>query len=253
MIVSFTSFRRGTGKSTVAASAAVLLAQQGKHVGLMDLNFTAPSLQTLFNIGEMPYTLNGFLWGDCEIQAVQSKINRPFVGGSGSLHVFTASEKLDEIARMGRGGYYLPLLDEAFETVTETYRLDYLLLDTPGGLAEETLFTLGLADVTAILVRPDRQDYQGTALLADLARRFNPTQRVWLIVNQVSPRFNAHDVQRQIKAAFQEEVAEVIPHAAELMVLGGAEPLAVRYPEAPLTAQFKALITRLVEPLPEVK
>lgn len=67
------SFRRGTGKSTVAANLAVLLADSGRRVGLIDANFQSPSLHLFFgqlSLGHRP-ALNDYLAGRCDLQTLE--------------------------------------------------------------------------------------------------------------------------------------------------------------------------------------
>jgi MinD-like ATPase involved in chromosome partitioning or flagellar assembly len=47
--IAFHSYKGGTGKTTIGANFAALLAKKGYRVFLLDLDVYAPSLQTYFN------------------------------------------------------------------------------------------------------------------------------------------------------------------------------------------------------------
>src|SRR3954464_4459840 len=69
-VITMHSFRRGTGKSNVAANIAVLLALQGRRVALVDANFNSPGLQTLFSlhVANLGHSFNDYLFEECDIQ-----------------------------------------------------------------------------------------------------------------------------------------------------------------------------------------
>lgn len=71
-IVSFHSFRGGTGKSNITANVAAILAKSGKRVGVIDTDILSPGIHVLFGLDEsqIVYSLNDYLWGRCEIQQV---------------------------------------------------------------------------------------------------------------------------------------------------------------------------------------
>jgi MinD-like ATPase involved in chromosome partitioning or flagellar assembly len=48
-----------------------------------------------------------------------------------------------------------------------------LFIDTHPGLNEETLLSITISDVLLLIMRPDRQDYQGTAIAVDIARQLD--------------------------------------------------------------------------------
>jgi len=56
-IISIHSFRGGTGKSNVTANLAMLLAQSGRRVGVVDTDLQSPGLHVLFGLEEEQYTL----------------------------------------------------------------------------------------------------------------------------------------------------------------------------------------------------
>lgn len=242
--LSFHSFRRGVGKSTLAANTAVLLAQAGARVGLLDLNFSAPSQQMMWGLAEPPYTANDFLWGKCEIEAAVCEAPVP---GGPAVQLIPASAHPAEINRMLRGGYYLPLLAQACEALLDARQLDYLVVDTPAGLTEETLMTFGATDVAVILLRLDQQDYEGTALLADLARRLEVPQ-VFLAGNEIPPARLTPATMTELRAKYHFDVAGMLPHTPELQTLGSSGVFALRYPAAPLTAALRQLVRQLTPP-----
>ena len=51
-IISVHSFRGGTGKSNTTANLAVLLANAGKRVGVIDTDIQSPGIHVLFNFEE---------------------------------------------------------------------------------------------------------------------------------------------------------------------------------------------------------
>ncbi len=61
-IVSFHSFRGGTGKSNTTANVATLLAGEGQRVGVIDADIQSPGIHILFGLdeGEMHHSLNDY-------------------------------------------------------------------------------------------------------------------------------------------------------------------------------------------------
>jgi len=46
-----------------------------------------------------------------------------------------------------------------------------LFIDTHPDLNEETLISIGISNVLAVILRPDSQDFQGTVVTVDVARK----------------------------------------------------------------------------------
>jgi Mrp family chromosome partitioning ATPase len=68
-IVAVQSFRGGTGKSTLISNLAVLMAQQGKRVGIIDTDLQSPGMQMLLGLEQksIDLTLNDYLWHRCAL------------------------------------------------------------------------------------------------------------------------------------------------------------------------------------------
>ena len=124
------------------------------------------------------------------------------------------------------------LLNEGFRDLIAALRLDTLLVDTHPGLNEETLLSMAISDVLVIVLRPDQQDYQGTAVTVEVARKLEvPCMR--LIVNKVPAAFDPEEVRERVEQTYDCQVAAVLPHSDEMMVLASGGVFVTAYPAAP--------------------
>src|SRR5919201_2375890 len=64
--IAFHSYKGGTGKTTIAANLAALLAKRGYRVFLLDLDVYAPSLHSYFDRNPKKW-INDFLNGTAEV------------------------------------------------------------------------------------------------------------------------------------------------------------------------------------------
>jgi MinD-like ATPase involved in chromosome partitioning or flagellar assembly len=246
-IISVHSFRGGTGKSNTTANLAVLLASERRRVGIVDTDIMSPGIHVLFGLDEdsMQHSLNDFLWGKCQIKEtavdVTSGLGADFAG---QVFLIPSSIKAGEIARILREGYDVGLLNEGFTRLLDDLDLDVLMIDTHPGLNEETLLSIAISDVLAIILRPDQQDYQGTGVTVDVARRLGVPHMV-LVVNNVPSVFELDAVRRRVEQTYDCEVAGVLPHSEEMMALASSGLFALRYPDHPITAQLRQVANRL--------
>ena len=186
-IISVHSFRGGTGKSNIAANIAVLTAMEGKRVGVIDTDILSPGIHVLFGLDEskMVHSLNDYLWGKCAIEQTAHDVT-PGLGADikGKVMLIPSSIKPGEIARVLREGYDVGLLNDGLQTLIRKLKLDVLMIDTHPGLNEETLLSFATSDILVIIMRPDQQDYQGTGVTVEVARKLD-VPRMMLLVNKV--------------------------------------------------------------------
>jgi MinD-like ATPase involved in chromosome partitioning or flagellar assembly len=64
-------------------------------------------------------------------------------------------------------------LNDGFRQLVKALALDYLFIDTHPGLSKETFLTIAISHCLLLIVRPDKQDYQGAAVTLDVARQLN--------------------------------------------------------------------------------
>src|SRR5688572_22233273 len=79
-----------------------------------------------------------------------------------SIHSYRGGTGKSNIsANLAYGDQLNKLIDEL--------KLDLLPIDTHPGFDEETLLTIAISDTLLIVLRPDKQDYHGTAVLVEVA------------------------------------------------------------------------------------
>ena len=242
------STRGGTGKSNTSANVAALLAANGKRVGVIDTDILSPGIHILFKLDEAStkLTLNDYLWGKCNIEDVAYDMTSKLDGNvSGKIYLIPSSVKPGDIARILREGYDVGLLNDGYQRLIEKLKLDVLVIDTHPGLNEETLLSIAISDALVIVLRPDQQDYQGTGVTVDVARKLN-VPALLLVVNKVPSVFNPSEVKKRVQDTYHSEVAAVLPHSDEMMVLASAGVFVLRYPDHPVTVEIRNLVNRLM-------
>jgi len=247
-IISIHSFRGGTGKSNSAANLSAIIAAQGMRVGVVDTDIQSPGIHVLFGLDEsdMGHSLNDYLWGKCDIKDTAHDVtNNLGVPSSGKIFLIPSSIKAGEIARILREGYDVGLLNDGFHSLVEELSLDVLMIDTHPGLNEETLLSIAISDALAIIMRPDQQDYQGTGVTVEVARKLD-VPRLVLIVNKTPAAFDFDEVKKRVEDTYSCEVAAVLPHSDEMMTLASGGVFVVRYPDHPIAAKYKQVAARLL-------
>lgn len=247
--ISVHSFRRGTGKTSIALALAGVLAQRGKRVCLFDTDISSPGLHIMLGLNEtgIECFLNDYLEDRCAItDAVIDTTDHLEVSVPGRIFLVPAnpSPSIAMQTRWNRKG--AERLADAYYELTEPLNLDAILVDTHAGITEESIAALATTDIAAIILRPDQQDYQGTALLVDLARSLN-VERLAVIVNELSSGYDPRQARESIEETYKAQIVGVLPHSEDMMTLGGHGPFPLRYPNHPLTAVFTQITDRLIQ------
>ena len=247
-IISIHSFRGGTGKSNTTANISVLLAAKGWRVGVVDTDIQSPGIHVLFGFDktQMEYSLNDFLWGNCQIEQaaydMTDKLDRDI---SGKIFLIPSSINANEIARVLREGYDISHLNDGLQDLIKSLELDALVIDTHPGLNEETLLSIAISDVLAIILRPDQQDYQGTSVTVEVARKLQ-VPMMTLVVNKVPEVLDFDEVEAMVREAYNADVAAILPHSDEMMNLASAGVFVDKYPDHPITAKLEKMATRMM-------
>ncbi|MFN6487497.1 MULTISPECIES: MinD/ParA family protein [unclassified Nostoc] len=247
-IVSVHSFRGGTGKSNLIANLGATIACHGKRVGIIDTDIQSPGIHIIFGLDEkkMQRSLNDYLWGRCSIKETvynvshALKMKDQIAVADGSLYLIPSSIKASEISRILREGYDVSRLNDGFEEIIRHLHLDYLLIDTHPGLNEETLLSIAISDILVVIMRPDNQDFQGTAVTVDVARKLEVSKMV-LVVNKVLPDFDFDALQQQIETLYNTPVAGIVPLSEELIQLASSDIFCLRHSDHPFSLTVKEI------------
>jgi septum site-determining protein MinD len=250
-IVSVHSYRGGTGKSNLTANLASCVVQQGKRVAVVDTDIQSPGLHVLFgmDVHTIGLTLNDYLHGRCGIEQsahdVTTRLGPAAQGGR--LYLIPSSIKAGEITRVLREGYEVNLLTDGLRTLIKTFQLDYLFIDTHPGLNEETLLSLILSDILVLLLRPDQQDFQGTAVTVEVARKLK-VKRLLLVVNKVLPKLDKASLRQQVQSIYTAPVAGILPVSEEMIELGSAGIFSLASPDHPYSQGVHEIAVQIMNP-----
>ncbi len=247
-VVSVHSFRGGTGKSNTTSNVAANLVAMGHRVGVIDADIQSPGIHVLFGFdASVDRTLNDYLWGTRSIDEVAHDITvrvsqSVSVAPGGSLHLVPSSMRPGDIARILRDGYEVEALSDGLRQLARHLDLDFLFIDTHPGLNEETLLSITLTDVLLLILRPDRQDYQGTAVTVDVARRLE-VPALFLVANKVPAGLTG--LREQLDEAYSAETIAVLPLSEDVVVNASGGLFSLLHPDHPWSREIRAIAERL--------
>jgi len=139
------SGKGGVGKSTIAVNMAVALAEEGKKVGLLDIDIHGPSVPTMLGLYQMPLIQN------------ESSLEPVYMGNLKVMSIGFLSQKEDD-ALIWRGPMKMGVIQQFLGDV-EWGELDYLIVDCPPGTGDEPLSICQLIknpDGAVVVTTPQR-------------------------------------------------------------------------------------------------
>ena len=252
-IISIHSFRGGTGKSNLTAKLSALLAKAGNRVGVIDTDIQSPGVHVIFALkpSDVKLALNDYLWGRCRIEEAAYDVTAAAIGrfdesaARPRLFLIPSSVNTGEIAQILRGGYDIGKLNDGIHELVSALDLDYLLIDTHPGVNEETLLSIAVSDRLLLVMRPDSQDFQGTAITAELARKLD-VREMFIILNKIPAGMDREFLLQQVESAYGAPVLAMLPLSIEMATLASSGLFALRFPDHPLTLELMKIAKRLL-------
>ncbi|WP_416673863.1 MinD/ParA family ATP-binding protein [Egbenema bharatensis] len=248
-VVSIHSYRGGTGKSNFTANLAATVAASGNRVGVVDTDVPSPGIHNLFCLEpeQMGKTLNNYLWGETPIEETAYDVSANIgLEGENRLFLVPSSVKADDIARILKDGYDVRLMNDGFRSLVKSLQLDYLFIDTHPGLSKETFLSIAISHVLILILRPDKQDYQGTAVTMDVARQLK-VRKMLLAINKAHSKINPEALKQKVEATYGETVAGIFPLSEDIVQLASEGVFCVTYPDHPISQEFRSVAQQIME------
>ena len=249
-IISIHSYRGGTGKSNSTANIAAAIACKGYRVGIVDADIQSPGIHILFGFNEerMKRTLNDFLWGHSAIANAAYDVTSVLAQqatASSRIYLIPSSTKVNDISRVLRERFDVELLIEGFKDLIKSLNLDYLFIDTHPGLSQETLISLTTSDIVFFILRPDQQDFQGTAVSVDVARRLR-VPKLLLIINKALAEYDFEDLRQKVERTYETSVVGIIPESEDMLRLASSGIFYLKYPNHPITQSVERVAKQIM-------
>ena len=243
------SFRGGTGKSNLSANLAVALGLQGRRVAVIDTDLASPGIHVLFGFSpeDGQATLNDHLQGDAPIMKCAHEVTPPDVKRAhGHIWLVPAAMEADRIARLLREGYKVERLNDALYQLAEQLKIDVVIVDTHPGINEETLLTTAISDCLLMVMRPDTQDYLGTAVAIEVAERLD-VPAIRLVVNKLPPHFDREQVRQRVVDSYGVPIGAILPLSEDLLSLASGGLAILAFPDHQWSQQVVSLAADLNE------
>ena len=236
------SYRGGTGKSTVAANLAMLLARDGCRVAVLDADIHAPSIDTIFGIdpGRGACSLVDYLIGRCEIEDAVFPLEPP------GLFAVLARTTLASINALTTSGYDVGLLSEGYRRLIGAFGLDLLILDTHTGLCPETVTAMASSDRLIVLSRADRVALAGASETAALADRLGCSERA-LVVNMAPDGEVGGAFRRRLEELYGCAIEVILPYEPRMAAHDGEGLFVSAYPDHPLVSGYRRIISAVLD------
>lgn len=244
-IIAVHSYRGGTGKSNLTANLSTIIAQRGQRVAVVDTDIQSPGIHVIFGLEKIDKTLNDYLWGRSPIEETAYNVSANLGIDQGSLFLIPSSVESNEIARVLSEGCNFGILNEGFRRLAQNLELDYLFIDTHPGLNKETLLSIAVSHLVMLILRPDRQDFQGTAVTVEVARQLKARQ-MSLVLNKVLPAMDQELLRCQIETTYDVPLAGMFPLSEEMMQLGSDGIFYLKYPDHPFSQELNRLVMQIV-------
>ncbi|OKH32667.1 CDP-3,6-dideoxy-D-glycero-L-glycero-4-hexulose-4-reductase [[Phormidium ambiguum] IAM M-71] len=249
-IVSIHSYRGGTGKSNSTANIATAVALKGYRVGIVDADIQSPGIHILFGLNpeKIDRTLNDFLWGQCAIADAAYNVTsvlKDQAAANSKIYLIPSSIKVNDISRILRERFDIETLLDGFQSLIKDLNLDYLFIDTHPGLNQETLISLTTSDIVLLILRPDQQDFQGTAVMVDVARKLR-VPNLLLMINKALKEYDFEDLRQQVEQTYKAPVVGILPESEDMLRLASSSIFYLKYPQHPVSQAVEKIAQKII-------
>lgn len=252
-MISIHSSRGGTGKSLISSNIAAIMASKGRNVALLDFDFRAPSLLTIFKAkSNVSKWLNDYLDGKAKLEEVMVDLTDKY-GTSGNLHLGFANpdmEAMREIARKDRK-WQMRALKRVMaikQELSAKLGVDLIIADTSPGVQYSSVNAVVSADISVIVSSLDLLDIEGAErMVQDLYEPFE--KKTYMLVNKAKPHMFVSESKKalieEVKSHFTQPLVAIIPCYCDILLAPRVSLFVLDNPEHPFTWALREVAKRL--------
>lgn len=202
-VITFHSYKGGTGKTTLAANLAALLAKNGNNVCIIDVDVYAPSLHSYFGDivqNKIKNTINDYIVGACGIEDLLVQItpiqqlsaknsNHGKVMGCFSSPNREEILKIEGVKEDKNKMVMLKRFINFREELIEKNDIDYLIMDSSPGIRFWAINALALSDIVFLTLKMGDMDFGGTKMIAnEILGKFKEegNTKYYLLLNRIA-------------------------------------------------------------------
>ena len=207
MIITISSWKGGTGKTTLSVLLATILAARGKRILIVDLDSNC-AISQCFGQVLKDFTSMEFLSGTGE----NFRGIYPAMDGidiiPGNLNNMLINNMMDRQLKvnLNRGGY--------------ATKYDYVIIDPPGYWGAHTRNAVFASDVLVIPGACSRIDFEASKLYFNTLRQYGVDVETYICVNAFNAKNNLPGIHEEYKNEFGEFlIPEPIPYIKSLKQL----------------------------------
>ena len=247
------SYKGGTGKTTLGANLAAILAKKGRDVAILDLDFQAPSLHTLFGLSAGTRYLNDYLTEEVSHKEVLNDRSAS-LDVKGKLVVAFSNPDVEAIrSQLSKDRkWHMQALSQLLnlKKKLESDGFDYVILDSAPGVHYSSVNAIVVSDFTIIIAKIDNFDFDGTLNL--LNGLYDPLdKKTYLLFNKVVPPLFEEPRHTQMSQTISEmfskktDIIGYLPCYCEVPLGMGSEIHALTQPKSPFVIGVKQVASDL--------
>jgi MinD-like ATPase involved in chromosome partitioning or flagellar assembly len=255
-VITVHSFKGGSGKTVVASNLALALAMKGHNVALLDFDFKAPSLFTVFRPKkEFEFWLNDWSSGGCSILESLVDLSDHFVLPEKRLQVGFADPKGESIKKSlqehltpeGQASFYQHVIGDLSNLIRSG--VEFVLLDTSPGFSYTSLAAILSCDRLLLVTKTDDLDLTGTTELIKTVYDAILKKKIILVVNHAPPQIllnpgEGEKLKEEITAMLNLKITALIPCYCDLVAARGRGLIVHDNPEHGFSKNIGAIAER---------
>lgn len=172
--IAFTSGKGGTGKTTVATSVSIALAEAGQRVVLFDADLQLANIDIALNL-KPEYNLQ-------HVVSEEKSLRDILTPGPAGIRVVCGGSAIPMLMSAGpkRMGSFISQLS------TISRDTDYLIFDTAAGLEPKVLNFLKMSEEVIVVTTPDPTSVTDAYAAIKMTKKRSPDAVIKVVVNQVT-------------------------------------------------------------------